>query len=331
MQLTQRQGTLIVMGVQSAGILITILSLIGVREPWYLAILSGVLLAYLGVSYAYYRGVAGMEYVLVGLVAAVTIATTSLDNGFNIAALGAPIVALVALTPFGVAVSAIVVLAALIVRGGGSGSYADPEGITFYVMLVGSMIVARMVLDAAHRREERHAAEVEAERERVKAQAAQLAESNTQQDDQIKQLQRLMELVATLETPAVEIAEGVALAPVVGVIDSQRAQKLTERLLEVVHQRRTRLVILDIAGVSMVDTAVAKSFIQTAQSLRLLGCNVVFSGISSSVAATIVSLGIDMDGIVTVRSPQDALARYPQLQGTRSVTANTPRQFGDHN
>jgi anti-anti-sigma regulatory factor len=66
-------------------------------------------------------------------------------------------------------------------------------------------------------------------------------------------------------------------------------------------------VIIDIAGVSIVDSTVAQALIQTAQALRLLGCRVTLSGISSKVALTLTQQNILLSNIVTVRSPQEAM------------------------
>jgi rsbT co-antagonist protein RsbR len=120
--------------------------------------------------------------------------------------------------------------------------------------------------------------------------------------------ERLRSLVATLETPAVAVADGVLLAPIVGAIDTRRAQQITERLLASIAGQRVRLLILDLAGVAMVDTAVTGTLLQIAQAVRLLGCKVVITGIAPAVAVTITSLGASLEGIETARSPQEALA-----------------------
>jgi anti-anti-sigma regulatory factor len=122
---------------------------------------------------------------------------------------------------------------------------------------------------------------------------------------QAEQVQR--SLVAQLETPTVGIADGVLLAPIVGVMDSRRAQLLSERLLQQVSAQRCRLLIFDLTGLAVVDTAVAQALLQLVQAVRLLGCEVVVTGISATVAGTITALGIDLEGVRTLRSPQDVL------------------------
>jgi rsbT co-antagonist protein RsbR len=134
--------------------------------------------------------------------------------------------------------------------------------------------------------------------------------------------QRQRQLVATLESPTVAVAEGVLLAPIVGTIDSTRAQQITSRLLEDISAQRVNLLIIDIAGVSLVDTAVAKALIHTIQAVRLLGCEVVLTGITASVATTLTHLGIALEGVQTLRSPQDVLMKLAGPQALRNSMAN---------
>ncbi|WP_298818755.1 STAS domain-containing protein [Chloroflexus sp.] len=156
-----------------------------------------------------------------------------------------------------------------------------------------------------------HQATSEAARARMHARSAE--EHAAQLEQQATQLQAteqmLRTLVQSLETPTVEIAADVLLAPIVGQIDNQRAATLTDRLLKTVSARRARVVVIDVAGVPAFDTAAARHLLQTAQALRLIGCETVITGISPTMAQTITALGVDMTTITTARSPQDALMR----------------------
>jgi len=119
----------------------------------------------------------------------------------------------------------------------------------------------------------------------------------------------LRTLIATLETPTVPLASGVLLAPIVGQLDSRRAEALVHRLLTVASAERTRLMVIDIAGVPAFDTQVAQSLLRAAQALELIGCHVALTGISPTTAQTMTTLGIRMDNIMIARSPQDILAQ----------------------
>lgn len=155
---------------------------------------------------------------------------------------------------------------------------------------------------AAARDHARNASAAQAEAEQ---QARTLA---TQTDALAAAEQRLRELVATLETPAVMLADGVLLAPLVGALDSRRAQDITAHLLHAVAEQCVRLLVLDVTGVAVIDTAVAQALLQTIHAVRLLGCEVAMTGISATVATTITHLGIQLDGVQIARSPQDILS-----------------------
>jgi anti-anti-sigma factor len=102
-----------------------------------------------------------------------------------------------------------------------------------------------------------------------------------------------------LSTPLIPISDHAMIMPLVGSIDSTRAQQIMETLLEGVEQQRARTVILDITGVSVVDTGVADALIRSAQAVKLLGAKVVLTGIGPAMAQTLISLGADLSSIIT--------------------------------
>lgn len=185
-------------------------------------------------------------------------------------------------------------------------------------ILLALIVVAGAAAAGAFGRSAQQAAEVRAdllakEKARVEEQSTELVSANELMEVQLNQQQQLLDLVATLETPAIQIADGVLLVALVGHIDTRRAQNLTEKLLDIVHTQRTRYVILDVAGVSLIDTAVAHAILSTTRAIRLLGCNVIMSGISAEVAVLLTRIGIDLGEVQTVRSPQAALATITEM------------------
>jgi anti-anti-sigma regulatory factor len=224
----------------------------------------------------------------------------------NLAIFVPPVLALIFAGPLWVIGSALGILLIIVVQAGVESAYLTPSNMVVFAVIVAGLVLSRLAVDnakslaEANARAEQALAESGRQAQELERRAQELEQRNEQQ-------QRLLDLVATLETPAVALAEGVLLAPVVGHIDTRRAQALTARLLREVADRRTRLVILDISGVSVMDTAVAKGLLNTTQALRLLGCDVTISGISSAVAMTLTNLGISLEGITTTRSPEEAL------------------------
>ncbi|NJP06704.1 MAG: PAS domain-containing protein [Chloroflexaceae bacterium] len=105
-----------------------------------------------------------------------------------------------------------------------------------------------------------------------------------------------------LSTPLIPVAEDVLIMPLIGTIDSGRAQQMMETLLEGVASQPVRIAILDITGVVTVDTQVAQTLIQAAQAVKLLGAQVILTGIQPQIAQTLVHLGVDLSHIVTYSS-----------------------------
>jgi PAS domain S-box-containing protein len=116
------------------------------------------------------------------------------------------------------------------------------------------------------------------------------------------------EALRELSTPLIPIAENVVIMPLIGTIDSQRAQMIMEALLEGIAHHQADLAILDITGVAVVDTQVAQALIQTAQAVKLLGARVMLTGIQPQIAQTLVHLGTDLGGIITRGSLQSGIA-----------------------
>ena len=96
--------------------------------------------------------------------------------------------------------------------------------------------------------------------------------------------------------------------PLIGSVDAARAQQALETMLEGMSRSRARLAIVDITGVSAVDSHVASSLVRLAQAVRLLGAQVVLTGIRAEVAQTLVSLDVDLSGIVIKGTLQDGIS-----------------------
>jgi PAS domain S-box-containing protein len=111
-----------------------------------------------------------------------------------------------------------------------------------------------------------------------------------------------------LSTPLLPLSNKVVLMPIVGAMDSRRAQQVVETLLEGVSQYNAEIAILDITGVQVVDTQVANAFIQSARAVQLLGARVMLTGIRPEVAQTLVQLGVDLQGMLTRGSLQSGIA-----------------------
>jgi rsbT co-antagonist protein RsbR len=114
--------------------------------------------------------------------------------------------------------------------------------------------------------------------------------------------------LAELSTPLIPFSDHVMVMPLIGSIDSQRAHQVIDTLLQGISISGAQFAILDITGVPVVDTQVANALIRTAQAVKLLGAQVVLTGIRPEVAQTLIGLGIDLSGIITRSSLQSGIA-----------------------
>ena len=114
--------------------------------------------------------------------------------------------------------------------------------------------------------------------------------------------------VMEMSTPVTQIWEGILMLPVVGIIDSKRAQEIMATTLSKISETQAQVFIMDISGVAVVDTQVANHMIQITKATRLMGCESTISGLSPSIAETIVQLGIDVGKVKTTATLKDALS-----------------------
>jgi rsbT co-antagonist protein RsbR len=120
-----------------------------------------------------------------------------------------------------------------------------------------------------------------------------------------------------LSTPVLLLWHQVLLLPLVGVIDTARTRQLTERLLETIARHEAQVTIIDVAGVPVLDTSVARHLMKTIDAARLLGTRVVMTGISPEGAQTLTKLGIGFSDVISRASLRSGIAEALMLVGRR--------------
>jgi rsbT co-antagonist protein RsbR len=123
------------------------------------------------------------------------------------------------------------------------------------------------------------------------------------------------EQLLEISTPVVKLWDGVMAVPLVGTLDSARAQVVMERLLQALADTSSPYAIIDITGVPAVDTQVAQHILKTIVAARLMGADCIISGIRPQIAQTVVALGIEFTDIVTKSTLADALMHAMRASG----------------
>lgn len=110
-----------------------------------------------------------------------------------------------------------------------------------------------------------------------------------------------------LSSPLIPMFENITVMPLIGTIDTERAQLIMENLLDGAVKHRSEVVLIDITGVPVVDTMVAHHIIQAVEAVRLIGAKAILVGIRPEIAQTIVNLGIDLSQFPTKNTMKKGL------------------------
>ncbi len=121
-------------------------------------------------------------------------------------------------------------------------------------------------------------------------------------------IQAQQSAIRELSSPLLPLTDTVVVLPLIGSMDRRRAQQVIETLLEGIVHHGAVTALVDITGVSVVDTQVAQTLVQTAHAIKLLGAQMILTGIKPNVAQTIIHLGVELDGIITYSTLQAGIA-----------------------
>jgi len=119
--------------------------------------------------------------------------------------------------------------------------------------------------------------------------------AKTREERAAQQSHALLEL----STPVAKLWEGIILVPLIGIVDTARAQQITDRLLETVVETESTVVIVDISGVPVIDTRVARHLMDTLSATKMLGAETIITGISPETAMTLTGLRVSLEGFRT--------------------------------
>lgn len=128
-------------------------------------------------------------------------------------------------------------------------------------------------------------------------------------------IRQQQEAIRELSTPVLQVRERLLILPIIGVLDSQRARQVTEQLLRGIRTNRAKVVVIDITGVPQIDSTVANNLVQTVEASRLMGASVIITGLSSEIAQTLVTIGVDLSKMNAVGDLQGGIEEADRLLG----------------
>ncbi|MBK7828012.1 PAS domain-containing protein [Nannocystis sp.] len=157
-----------------------------------------------------------------------------------------------------------------------------------------------------------------AEREQALVLSSQFEADYRRVEEELRQrVEAQQDAIHSMSTPIIQVWDDIVTMPVVGLVDSMRAADMKNSLLETVARTGAKFAIVDLTGVDTVDTATADHLLKVMRAVGLLGARCVITGIQPSVAQIIVALGLDMHGVITLRSLREGLKYCMRAMGLR--------------
>lgn len=125
--------------------------------------------------------------------------------------------------------------------------------------------------------------------------------------------------LAERSTPIIPISDDIVVVPLIGSLDAERSTQLMDTVPTAASHYEAKVAIIDITGVSTLDTQAARTLIGVARALRLLGIEPVVTGMRAEVAQTLVQLGVRLDGLSTRSNLKSGIAHAQNLLSKRTL------------
>lgn len=119
------------------------------------------------------------------------------------------------------------------------------------------------------------------------------------------------------EVPIVRIGRNL-LVPLRGDLEDSSVERIEQAVTQVVAETRATGVLVDVSGLAVVDSYVARVIARLVAMIRLLGAQAAVVGIQPTVAIVLVELGVPMGGVFTALNAEQGMARLRQLHDERS-------------
>ncbi|MFD2044139.1 STAS domain-containing protein [Ornithinibacillus salinisoli] len=118
-------------------------------------------------------------------------------------------------------------------------------------------------------------------------------------------------LVDNLSVPIIPITSSVCILPLIGTIDTNRANTIEEKVLFEIGKLRIETLILDLSGIAEMDSDAIKHFIKLLDGVSMMGAKSVLTGLRPEVVRNMVNLDITFGSRADIKaSLQVAIRDY---------------------
>ena len=138
-------------------------------------------------------------------------------------------------------------------------------------------------------------------------------------DNRLEMINKQQKAIIELSTPVIPLLDNILIVPLIGTIDTNRANQIMENILYGITEKEAEVVIIDITGVHLVDSTVAHHLIKAYHAARLLGATCLLVGMRPEVAQTVAQLDISFEQVVTKNNLAQGIEYALSLQGKKIV------------
>jgi rsbT co-antagonist protein RsbR len=149
---------------------------------------------------------------------------------------------------------------------------------------------------------------------RLEIEVAERSRKESELQAALEKVQQQQAVLQRVETPIIQVWDGVLALPIIGLLHAGRAAQITEQLLTEITRSHARFAILDLTGVDIVDTSTAEQLTRIGRSVHMLGGRAIITGMRPAIAQTMTHIGLDLSQVMTMRNLQDALRYCIQTQ-----------------
>lgn len=118
------------------------------------------------------------------------------------------------------------------------------------------------------------------------------------------------------------------LVPLQGEVTDRLAERLSQEVLDAVHEHGAAGLVIDVTGVWMIDSHLCAVLSHLASCARLMGTRTIISGLSPEIALTLQTMGVELQSMQTALTVEQALEMLG-LRVTRVTSKKLAKNAAD--
>jgi rsbT antagonist protein RsbS len=134
-------------------------------------------------------------------------------------------------------------------------------------------------------------------------------------------------MAEVVRIPIIRLYENLIVSVQVSLSD-KLVMQLKDDITASVERTQARGLVIDLSGIDMMDSYISKALRDIGLIAKLMGVRTVISGLAPMIAMTLTEMGLDLKGVSTALSLEDALEKLGATLGGAGSDAAPPGDTG---